>query len=339
MGFSMRLGRLSLAVAAATALSLAGCSGGVGGLDPILTADADGAGGKTGKSSTKGRKMIGKPYKVGGRWYKPKHDADYDAVGQASWYGPKFHGKRTANGERFDQNAMTAAHKTLPLPSYVRVTAVKSGKSVVLRVNDRGPFARGRIIDVSKAAAEELGFRRKGHAKVRVEYLAEAEVGGGDRETRIAAKRFGGKGEEKGSSRGLGRYLFGAKESDDGGVEVRLASAAPVEPAAGPSAREALPGVRTVEPVVRRPEAPTTVQAYSAPSDPSDEGGAIEALVTMNAAPLEEDEPVITPSDVDLPETYVEKSGVRVAGAFDMFGAVDAPTIEAPAPADAASSE
>ncbi len=114
---------------------------------------------------------VGTPYQVRGVWYYPKEQPTYDETGLASWYGPNFHGKSTANGETFNQNELTAAHRTLPMPVKVRVTNLENGKQVVLKVNDRGPFVHGRIIDVSKHAAELLGFKNKGTAKVRVEYL------------------------------------------------------------------------------------------------------------------------------------------------------------------------
>jgi len=126
--------------------------------------------------SAEGRYKVGQPYQVRGRWYTPKDDLDYDEVGMASWYGPGFHGKTTANGERFDQNALTAAHPTLPMPSMVRVTNLANGRSVDLRINDRGPFAHNRIIDVSKRAAEMLGFRRQGTARVRVTILQDQSL-------------------------------------------------------------------------------------------------------------------------------------------------------------------
>ncbi len=121
-------------------------------------------------------RKVGNPYKVAGIWYYPEVDEDYDAQGVASWYGPKFHGRKTANGEIFDMNRLTAAHPTLPLPSIVRVTNLENGKSLNLRLNDRGPFAHGRVIDLSRAAAEELGYRHDGLARVRVEYLGEASL-------------------------------------------------------------------------------------------------------------------------------------------------------------------
>lgn len=116
---------------------------------------------------------VGKPYRVAGNWYYPAEDFTYNETGVASWYGPGFHGRRTANGERYDQNALTAAHPTLPMPSAVRVTNLENGRALILRINDRGPFARGRIIDVSRAAADKLGFRGAGTAKVRVEILGD----------------------------------------------------------------------------------------------------------------------------------------------------------------------
>jgi rare lipoprotein A len=117
---------------------------------------------------------LGNPYEVNGTTYYPEYDPEYSEVGMASWYGPGFHGGQTANGERFNTNEMTAAHRTLPLPSIVKVTNLKNDKSVIVRVNDRGPFAHGRILDVSKTAANKLDMIRSGVAKVRVEYMPEA---------------------------------------------------------------------------------------------------------------------------------------------------------------------
>ena len=118
-----------------------------------------------------GQYKVGRPYQIKGKWYYPKVNYDYAETGIASWYGPKFHGKKTANGERFDQNALTAAHRTLPLPSMVRVTNIDNGRQIKMRINDRGPFSRGRILDLSARGAELLGFKKKGTAKVKVEIL------------------------------------------------------------------------------------------------------------------------------------------------------------------------
>ena len=122
-----------------------------------------------------GYRKVGTPYQIAGIWYHPKEDPSYDEVGMASWYGPNFHGRTTANGETYDQYAMTAAHPTLPMPSLVEVTNLANGRTVVLRINDRGPFAKGRIIDVSKAAAEELDFKKQGVTRVRVRVVEEDE--------------------------------------------------------------------------------------------------------------------------------------------------------------------
>lgn len=116
---------------------------------------------------------VGNPYQVAGLWYYPAEDFGYLEEGIASWYGPNFHGKRTANGEVYDMDALTAAHKTLPIPSVVKVTNLENGRSMKLRINDRGPFVEGRIIDLSRRAAQELDVIRSGIAKVRVELVPE----------------------------------------------------------------------------------------------------------------------------------------------------------------------
>ncbi|MBR2299850.1 MAG: septal ring lytic transglycosylase RlpA family protein [Alphaproteobacteria bacterium] len=116
---------------------------------------------------------VGNPYQIMGRWYYQKEDYQYSEIGIASWYGDDFHAKRTANGEKYDMNTLTAAHRTLPLPSIVRVTNLENGRSLVLRVNDRGPYAKERIIDISKRGAQLLGYQTKGTAKVKVEIMEE----------------------------------------------------------------------------------------------------------------------------------------------------------------------
>lgn len=136
---------------------------------------------------------IGDPYRINGKTYYPREEPDYEAVGTASWYGDAFDGKRTANGEIFDKNRLSAAHTTMPLPSLVEVENVENGRRVVVRVNDRGPFVDDRLIDLSHAAARALDFERAGLAKVRVRYLGRAELAalapayGSDRGTRIAS--------------------------------------------------------------------------------------------------------------------------------------------------------
>lgn len=121
-----------------------------------------------------GHYKVGEPYQIAGRWYHPREDHAYQETGMASWYGQDFHRKKTANGEIFDKNALTAAHKTLPLPSMVRVENLENGRAVLVRVNDRGPFAKNRIIDVSEKAARLLGFHGDGTAQVRVTFDRQA---------------------------------------------------------------------------------------------------------------------------------------------------------------------
>ncbi|MER8481155.1 septal ring lytic transglycosylase RlpA family protein [Mesorhizobium sp. M1322] len=127
-----------------------------------------------------GRDQLGKPYQVRGKWYYPKEDKRYAKMGLASWYGEAFHGRLTANGEVYDMTHLTGAHPTMPLPSYARVTNLKTGSSVIVRVNDRGPYHDGRIIDVSKRAAEMLDYANIGTAKVKVEYVGRAPLHGND---------------------------------------------------------------------------------------------------------------------------------------------------------------
>lgn len=122
------------------------------------------------------RFKIGKPYAINGIWYRPRVDWNYIEEGEASWYGPQFHKEATANGEVFDMNAISAAHRTLPLPSIVEVTNLENGRRLKLRVNDRGPFARDRIIDLSRAAAKRLGFHEDGKARVRVKLVVDESM-------------------------------------------------------------------------------------------------------------------------------------------------------------------
>lgn len=140
--------------------------------------------GDSGSTSTnyggqQGGFKVGQPYQITGKWYTPRESYSYDETGISSWYGDEFHGKRTANGETFNKHALTAAHPTLQLPSLIRVTNLENGRSAVLRVNDRGPFSKSRLIDVSHKSASVLGYERQGTARVRVQVL--------ERESRILA--------------------------------------------------------------------------------------------------------------------------------------------------------
>src|SRR5881227_4102355 len=134
---------------------------------------------------------VGKPYQVAGVTYTPEENGRYRSEGLASWYGDDFHGRLTANGEVFDMASLTAAHPTLPIPSYARVTNLTNGKSLIVRVNDRGPYHGNRLIDVSNRAAELLEFKGNGVARVRVEYVARAPLEGSDDRQLVATLRTG----------------------------------------------------------------------------------------------------------------------------------------------------
>jgi rare lipoprotein A len=178
-----------LVVVTALALSLAACSrsdngGRSAGLSKRVV--------EIGEPAPKGggRYKVGDPYQIGGRWYVPQESPGYDKVGVASWYGDLFHGRYTANGEVFDMEALSAAHPTLPLPVYAEVTNLQNGRTIVVRVNDRGPYAHDRIIDLSKRSAKELGIYRPGTAQVRVRYLGKAPLNGDDTyERRVLASQ------------------------------------------------------------------------------------------------------------------------------------------------------
>jgi rare lipoprotein A len=140
-----------------------------------------------------GRELVGRPYVVAGRTYVPQDSRGYVREGLASWYGTAFHGRMTANGEIFDRYSIAAAHPTMPLPSYARVTNLKNSRSMIVRVNDRGPYHGDRIMDVSERVAEALEFKRSGTARVRVEYVGKASVRGSDDEKLLATLREDGR--------------------------------------------------------------------------------------------------------------------------------------------------
>ena len=138
-----------------------------------------------------GTYRVGRPYTVAGRLYVPEEDRNYSATGLASWYGDDFHGRQTANGEVFDMTSISAAHPTLPMPSYARVTNLANGKSLIVRVNDRGPYHANRVMDVSYRAAKLLEFERMGTARVRVDYVGRAALDGSDDRQLMATLRTG----------------------------------------------------------------------------------------------------------------------------------------------------
>jgi len=184
--------RLSAVVA--SALLLANCSGGMSGkVDPKYGVSASARVVEPGEPVPKGggSYRVGKPYVVGGRTYTPEENINYREEGVASFYSDDFHGRYTANGEVFDMNSISAAHPTLPMPSYVRVTNLKNNRSLVVRVNDRGPYAKDRIIDLSVQSAKLLGIYGHGVGKVRVEYVGKAPLAGSDDRKLAATLRDG----------------------------------------------------------------------------------------------------------------------------------------------------
>lgn len=138
-----------------------------------------------------GRYQVGKPYMIAGKTYVP-NEKPYAVVGSASWYGSDFHGRKTANGEVFDRTSLSAAHPTMPLPSYARVTNLRNAHSIVVRVNDRGPYHGGRVMDVSERVADALDFRSSGTARVKVEWIGRAELSGSDNDRLLASLRTDG---------------------------------------------------------------------------------------------------------------------------------------------------
>jgi rare lipoprotein A len=199
-----------------------------------------------------GTYMVGKPYTVAGKTYYPS-EKRYAAVGMASWYGDAFHGRRTANGEIFDRMSISAAHPTMPLPSYARVTNLRNNYSIIVRVNDRGPFAPGRIMDVSRQAADALDFRRTGTTKVKVEYIAPANLAGSDDRKLLATLRTDG----------------GEARFDGSRPPTLLAEAVPVQTASAEPAP--LPPARDEAVVAATPVSPerTFVAVANAPLPPS----------------------------------------------------------------------
>lgn len=185
---------------------------------------------------------VGNPYQIKGEWYYPKEDFSYDETGIASWYGADFHDQMTANGEVYNKNELTAAHKTLPMPSLARVTNLENGRSIVVRVNDRGPFSGARVIDVSQRSAQLLGFERAGTAKVRVQVLADESKAIAD-----AMRTYGGPKPTASTS-------YAAAEP------VPSASASPVQTASieSPAARLPLPPLQSVHPVAEYVQLPVT---------------------------------------------------------------------------------
>jgi rare lipoprotein A len=239
-----------------------------------------------------GQYLVGRPYRVGGRMYYPREDDHYVAEGMASWYGDAFHGRKTANGEIYDKRALTAAHPTMPLPSYARVTNLSNGYSVIVRVNDRGPYAAGRVMDMSSRVADVLDFKRMGTAHVRVEYVGRAPLEGSDDDQLLATLRTDGGPAE------LGGATMTAQSAPLGGLFGGVAEAAPPPPPP--------PEPPPEEPVARRIERPAPVAAPEPPPRPeSEEVADAEETVaprhSSSAAPL----PPVRPYDLGAKQASV----------------------------------
>jgi rare lipoprotein A len=203
---------------------------------------------------------IGKPYQVNGVWYYPKADYQYSETGIASWYGPGFHGKRTANGEVYDENGLTAAHKTLPMPSMVRVTNLENGRSIQVRVNDRGPFEAGRVIDMTRRGAQLLGFINQGTARVRVDIMPEES-----QQLAALASRSGGdqvppppKAAPVGEVTGGGLAPLAGSKAAPGQPKAGQPQAAQPQPGAQPAAPVAQPGTGVASVAVPQPDGKVT---------------------------------------------------------------------------------
>ncbi|WP_367714730.1 septal ring lytic transglycosylase RlpA family protein [Nitratireductor sp. GISD-1A_MAKvit] len=237
-----------------------------------------------------GRYQVGKPYQIKGRWYHPKEDPDYEKVGAASWYGDAFHGRLTANGEVYDMTHLTAAHPTMPLPSYARVTNLDNGSSVLVRVNDRGPFAHNRIIDLSKRAAQLLDYQSAGVAKVKVEYVGPAPLEGRDDEYLLASYRPNGVAPDPGV--GL-----------PSGVMVAMN---------GPTPTATLPGVKAADAFAGQPGL--------TPPEPVATPASLELPVT---GPVVPQRPLALPDeDGERDVAFLSYADQRVRAAADVFDTV-----------------
>ncbi|WP_137392094.1 septal ring lytic transglycosylase RlpA family protein [Rhodoligotrophos defluvii] len=204
-----------------------------------------------------GRYHVGKPYEIAGRTYVPRVDPGYDKIGTASWYGPQFHRRMTSNGEWFDMEYLSAAHPTLPLPSYAKVTNVATGRSLIVRVNDRGPFVGNRIIDLSKRSAELLEVKRKGTGTVRVQYIGPAPLNDQGRHLMAMNEEL-----RRGTPM---RYMIAAADSrvgaGRGGVPVMVAHATPAHPPQ--------PQPQPTTPLAPSSTASTTTASLAAPATPA----------------------------------------------------------------------
>jgi rare lipoprotein A len=196
-----------------------------------------------------GRAMVGRPYTIAGRTFVPKVEENYSREGLASWYGRDFHGRQTANGEIYDKYSVSAAHPTMPLPSYARVTNLSNNRSLIVRVNDRGPFHGNRIIDVSRTVAEALDFRQAGVSRVRVDYVGPASMNGSDDRTLISTLRSDGRLAQLPTA--VGAPVMVAAADPARSVPSPAAAAAPAYAEASVPARQQARFVKMPSPPVR----------------------------------------------------------------------------------------
>jgi rare lipoprotein A len=252
-----RAGALALAC-----LALANCSGANKEYSPRVVEE--------GEPVPKGGGIyrVGKPYTINGRTYVPHENPSYHAEGVASWYGRDFHGRRTANGEVYDMHSISAAHPTMPLPSYARVTNLENGRSIIVRVNDRGPYTRDRLIDLSIGTAKALAFHSKGIARVRVEYVGRAPMTGSDDEMLMATLRERGPAPapSKVMVAAAKPFLPAADEAKEETQEPKFAlSSASSRPAPAPTAKTAAAAPRQLAKAGMRSASAADVRAEPPP--------------------------------------------------------------------------
>ena len=279
-------------------LALANCSGGLSGkIDPKYGTSASARVVQPGEPVPKGGGVyrVGKPYTIAGREYTPQEDTNYSEVGMASWYGDDFHGRYTANGEVFDMNSISAAHKTLPLPSYVRVTNLANRRSLVVRVNDRGPYVGNRVIDLSVKSAQLLGFHGNGLAKVKVDYVGRAPLAGSD-DLKLAATL------REGAPAAAPVLVASNREFAPAFFDARPMASAKVPPPPdrpyrlGEGARE-VPGEISTKTAAH---APTTELAAAARPHPAE----TVTRKSYESKPLEPAEPAVSPVSAYAPARY-----------------------------------
>jgi rare lipoprotein A len=212
-----------------------------------------------------GRYKVGNPYRLNGQTYYPEHNPSYRSEGIASWYGRDFHGRLTANGEVYDMNALSAAHPTMPLPSYARVTNLENGRSIVVRVNDRGPYTRNRVVDLSIGAAKALQFHGRGLARVRVEYVGRAALAGSDDRVLMATLRQGRPAPAPSYTRIASSRALVPRSREHGGTPVP--SSRPFGPGVSASARR--PVQSEITAVSRQPARAAATGATEPPPPPT----------------------------------------------------------------------